>query len=111
MVPNLDLIALAFLHGSFIALVLLVIIFVVLVVLLLSSSLALFSVFLGDLRDAYSVLSQYYEEGKAEIELGVWLMVYGVIAVGIDVVLGIKSLLRQQNLRFTIRLPQMKVKE
>lgn len=78
---------------------------------LLLSSLALFSVFLGDLWDAYSVVSQYYEEVKAEIELGVWLMVYGVIGVGIDVVFGIKSLFRQQNLRFTIRLPQMKVKE
>lgn len=111
MVPNLDLIALACVYGSLIALILLIIIFVVLVVFFISSSLALLSVLVGDLYDGYSVLCVYYEELKAEIELGVCLMVYGAMRFGVDIVLGIKSLFRQQNLRFSIRLPQMKVKE
>lgn len=111
MIPNLDLIALACLYGSFIALILLIIIFFLLVMLFLSSSLALFSVFVGDLYDAYSVMSVYYEEVKAEIELGLCLMVYGVMGFGVDVVLGIKSLFRHQNLRINIRHQQMKVKE
>lgn len=111
MVPNLDLIALACFYGSFIALILLVIILIILVLFFLSSSLALFSVFVGDLYDAYSVVCEYYEEVKAEIELVACVMVYGVMGFGVDVVLGVKSLFRQQNLRFTTRLPQKKVKE
>ncbi|KAA0038615.1 hypothetical protein E5676_scaffold455G005000 [Cucumis melo var. makuwa] len=112
MVPNLDLLALACLYGSFIALILLLVIFFLLIVLFLSSSLALFSVFVSDLYDAYSVMSLYYEDVKAEIELGLSLIMFGVMGFGVDVVLRTKSLLRQQNLILkNIRQQQMKVKE
>ncbi|KAK7384986.1 hypothetical protein VNO78_30691 [Psophocarpus tetragonolobus] len=70
MFPNLDLILLTLLHGSFVIFVLFLIILITLLVLLFAFSLALFSVFLFDLHHFSTLLSQYFKMAKDDLHLG-----------------------------------------
>ncbi|KAK9946671.1 hypothetical protein M0R45_012121 [Rubus argutus] len=88
MEPNLDLILLAFLHGSFIACVLLLVISVILTGLLFALSFGLVSIVVNDLYNI-SLLSSFYFESVIEpnLELGFTLVVCTILhcAVGIIV--------------------------
>jgi len=74
MVPNLDLILLAFLHGSFISCTLLVLFFVVLICLLLAISVTLFSILLIYSYDIFCWISLYSGAPRANVELGFVLL-------------------------------------
>lgn len=91
MIPNLDLILVAFLHGSFIACVLLVVISVILIGLLFSFFLTLFSIVIIDLYDVFSMCSMHYVTLKANLELGLVLILYIVMQQAVSLVLASKS--------------------
>ncbi|KAL4603407.1 hypothetical protein ACB092_10G122200 [Castanea dentata] len=90
MIPNLDLILVAFLHGSFIACVLLVVISVILIGLLFSFSLTLFSIVIIDLYDVFSMCSMHYVTLKDNLELGLVLILYMVMQHAVSLVLASK---------------------
>lgn len=64
MFPNLDLILLTLLHGSFVIFVLLLVILTILLVLLIAFSLGLFSVFLFDLHHFSSIIFEFSNISK-----------------------------------------------
>ncbi|GKV44865.1 hypothetical protein SLEP1_g52006 [Rubroshorea leprosula] len=76
MVPHLDLLLLAFLHGSFISCVILVAIFLILITLLLACSLTVFSIVVIDVYTIFSLLPQYFQYMKADLELGFVFLLY-----------------------------------
>ncbi|KAM4074549.1 hypothetical protein ACJW30_10G101900 [Castanea mollissima] len=90
MIPNLDLILVAFLHGSFIACALLVVISVILIGLLFSFSLTLFSIVIIDLYDVFSMCSMHYVTLKDNLELGLVLILYMVMQHAVSLVLASK---------------------
>lgn len=103
MVPNLDLILLAFLFGSFIACVLLAVIFVILIVLLLAFSLTLFSIVIIDLHDVYSFSSQYIVSLDENFQLGAALILYMLMYYAIHVILAWKPLLERKVSEFKVK--------
>lgn len=84
MFPNLDLILLTLLHGSFVFFVLLIVIFILFAILLLAFSLAIFSAFLLDLHHFSSVLSGYLEIVKGDLQLGMVLILLSLIHQAVD---------------------------
>lgn len=86
MFPNLDLILLTLLHGSFVIFVLLVVILTILLVLLIAFSLGLFSVFLLDLHHFSSILSEYFRMVKDDLQLGVVLFLISLTHQALDFV-------------------------
>ena len=92
MVPNLDLILLAFLHGSFISFLLLLLLFLTLISLLLSFFLALFSILLIDSCHIYSLLSQYFGTLWANLQLGCKLILLALTHLFVTLVLALKPL-------------------
>ncbi|KAM7490422.1 hypothetical protein LguiA_033343 [Lonicera macranthoides] len=70
MVPNLDLILLALLHGSFISCVLILVLFIILMALLLAFSIGALSIVVIDSFDLFSLISRYVATLRANIELG-----------------------------------------
>ncbi|KAK7293860.1 hypothetical protein RJT34_16737 [Clitoria ternatea] len=86
MFPNLDLILLTLLHGSFVFLVLLIIIFIILLVLLIAFSLGLFSLFLFDLHHVSSPLSECFNMVKGDLELGTILILISLTHQLVDFV-------------------------
>ncbi|GMN39950.1 hypothetical protein TIFTF001_009180 [Ficus carica] len=89
MQSNLELFLLAFLHGSFIATLLLLVVSLACITLFLSFSIGLFFVVVVDLLNVYPVISRYYEETKANLELGLVLIVCVLTnrVVGVSLVL------------------------
>ncbi|KAJ6354525.1 hypothetical protein OIU77_005187 [Salix suchowensis] len=92
MVPNLDLIILTFLHGCFIACVLLVVISAILFALVLAFSLALFSISIIDLHGVFSSVSRLILPLKENLKLGLALLVVTIMNYAIGVVLASKPL-------------------
>ncbi|KAJ6295568.1 hypothetical protein OIU78_023568 [Salix suchowensis] len=93
MVPNLDLIILTFLHGCFIASVLLVVISAILIALVLAFSLALFSISIIDLHGVFSSVSRLMILPlKENLKLGLALLVVTIMYYAIGVVLASKPL-------------------
>ena len=86
MFPNLDLILLTLLHGSFVIFVLLLVILTILLVLLIAFSLGLFSVFLLDLHHFSSILSEYFRMVKDDLQLGVVLFLISLTHQALDFV-------------------------
>ncbi|KAK8547412.1 hypothetical protein V6N13_098122 [Hibiscus sabdariffa] len=74
MVPNLELILLAFLYGSFIACLLLLASFLILITLLLTFSLSIFSIVFIDIFNVFSLFSQFLGSMEADVELGFLLI-------------------------------------
>ncbi|KAM7493306.1 hypothetical protein LguiB_027915 [Lonicera macranthoides] len=70
MVPNLDLILLALLHGSFISCVLILVLFIILMALLLAFSIGALSIVVIDSFDLFSLISRCVATLRANIELG-----------------------------------------
>ncbi|KAK7320788.1 hypothetical protein VNO77_30591 [Canavalia gladiata] len=87
MFPNLDLILLTLLHGSFVFFVLLLVIFIILSVLLIAFSLGLLSIFLFDLHQFSSVLSEYFKMAKDDLRLGIVLIILSLTHQAVDFVL------------------------
>ncbi|KAL2318210.1 hypothetical protein Fmac_032086 [Flemingia macrophylla] len=86
MYPNLDLILLTLLHGSFIIFVLLVAILTILLVLLVAFSLGLLSLFLFDLHNLALVLYEYFRIVKDDLELGVVLFIISLTHQAVEFV-------------------------
>ncbi|EXB82259.1 hypothetical protein L484_007249 [Morus notabilis] len=84
MASNLELFLLAFLHGSFIATLLLLAVSLASIGLLLSFFIGLFSVVAIDLLNVYPIISWYFEEAKMNLKLG---LVLG-IALGMKLLFG-----------------------
>ncbi|XAR70868.1 hypothetical protein NMG60_11027902 [Bertholletia excelsa] len=81
MVPNLDLILLSLLHGSFISCILLLFVFVIMICLLLAFFITLLSIILIDSYDIFSTLSLYFHNLRANIELGFVLVLVTLVHV------------------------------
>lgn len=96
MIPNLDLLLLAFLYGSFIACVLLQVLSVILLSLCLAFSVTLFSIVLIDLHYVFSVCSLHYITLKANLQLGSVLILYIVMRYSVPMVLTSKASLEQK---------------
>ncbi|KAI5556424.1 hypothetical protein BDE02_18G034200 [Populus trichocarpa] len=92
MVPNLDLILLAFLYGCFIACVVGAIIFAILNALLLAFFLTLFSIAIIDLQDVFSFVSRFVVPLKENLKLGFALLVCTVMYYAIGAMLASKPL-------------------
>ncbi len=87
MIPNLDLVLLVvFLHGSFIASVLLLVVSVLLIGLLLAFSITLFSIVIIDLYHVFSMCSLHYVTLKANLELALVLILYIVMKYVVSLV-------------------------
>ncbi|XWS17721.1 hypothetical protein CRYUN_Cryun33cG0091600 [Craigia yunnanensis] len=90
MVPNLDLILVAFLYGSLIACVILLAAFVILLTRLLTFSFSIFSVVFID-SYIFSFLSDEYDGSvEANLELGFALLLYILMRYAIAAVLASK---------------------
>ncbi|KAH9799557.1 putative beta-1,4-xylosyltransferase IRX9H [Citrus sinensis] len=84
---NLDLILLAFLHGTFIACALLVVVLLLLIAMLLSFSVSVVSIVVIDLYSlSYSTLSSYFQTLAANLELGFVLILCVLTSQAIAVV-------------------------
>ncbi|PON37268.1 hypothetical protein PanWU01x14_321720 [Parasponia andersonii] len=70
MIPNSDLLLLAFLHGTFVVAVLLLAISVAFIALLLAFTLGLFSIAAVDLLDFSPIILSRFESAKADLQLG-----------------------------------------
>ncbi|KAK9750520.1 hypothetical protein RND81_02G202600 [Saponaria officinalis] len=91
MIPNLDLILLAFLHGAFISCILLVVIFVIVNCLLTAFIIALFFFAFVDVYDDVLLLLPYVETLRANLMLGgVWAL-YNVLHCAFVLVFTIKA--------------------
>ncbi|KAM7260416.1 hypothetical protein ACFE04_016157 [Oxalis oulophora] len=87
MLPNLELILVALLYGSFISCVMLIAIFVIMNSLLLAFSLILFSIVLFDFKDGLSLLrDQYSTIVEPSVKLGFSLILGLALLRGINVV-------------------------
>jgi len=75
MFPNLDLILLTLLHASFVIFVLLLLIFIIFFLLSLAFFLALSSLFLFDFHHCSSLLSQYFNMVKDDLQLALVLLI------------------------------------
>uniref|UniRef100_A0A6N2NHX1 Uncharacterized protein n=1 Tax=Salix viminalis TaxID=40686 RepID=A0A6N2NHX1_SALVM len=101
MVPNLDLIILTFLHGCFIACVLLVVISAISLALVLALSLALFSISIIDLHGVvFSSVSRLILPLKENLKLGLALLVVTIMYYAIGVVLASKPLFDRMDSEF-----------
>ncbi|KAB1204378.1 hypothetical protein CJ030_MR8G014171 [Morella rubra] len=96
MIPNLDLLLLAFLYGSFIACVLLAVLSVILLSLCLAFSVTLFSIVVIDLHYVFSVCSLHYITLKANLQLGSVLILYIIMRYSVPMVLASKASLEQK---------------
>ncbi|KAF9662227.1 hypothetical protein SADUNF_Sadunf18G0031300 [Salix dunnii] len=103
MVPNLDLIILASLHGCFIACVLLVVISAILSALVLAFSLALFSISIIDLHGVFSSVSRLILPLKENLKLGLALLVVMIMYYAIGVMLASKPLFKRMVSEFKVR--------
>ncbi|KAH7574245.1 hypothetical protein JRO89_XS03G0270400 [Xanthoceras sorbifolium] len=83
---NLDIILVAFLHGAFIACVLLLLVSLVLIAMLLSSFLTVFSIVAIDLYTTSSMFSSCFKTAKANLELGFVLVLCTLLRHAIAVV-------------------------
>ncbi|KAJ4708056.1 Protein Tat like [Melia azedarach] len=83
---NLDLILLAFLHGSFIACILLVFVFLILIAMLLAFSLTVFSIVVFDLYNIFSLFYSHIQTVEANLELGFVLFLCTMLRQAIAVV-------------------------
>ena len=91
MVPNLDLILVAFLYGSLIACVILLAVFVILITLLLTFSFSIFSIVFIDSYIIFSLLSnEYVGSVEANLELGFVLLLYFLMRYAIAAALASK---------------------
>ncbi|KAJ0089757.1 hypothetical protein Patl1_12905 [Pistacia atlantica] len=95
MVPNLDLILLAFLHGSLIAFVLLLLVFLIVILMSLAFCLSLLSIIAIDLSTVYSTYSPYFETVEADLELGFFLFLCMILRYAIDIVSASQSWLQR----------------
>ncbi|ESW33484.1 hypothetical protein PHAVU_001G073400 [Phaseolus vulgaris] len=86
MFPNLDLILLTLLHASFVIFVLLLVIFIILLLFSVAFFLGLSSVFLFDLHHFSSLLSQYFNMVKDDLELGGVLVLLSLTHQAVDFV-------------------------
>lgn len=104
MVPNLDLFLLAFLHYSFIAIILLLVISFMLIVLLLSFFLGLFSIVIIDLYDAsFPIVSWWFETTKANLQLGLVLIVCSFIIYVVEISLASKPVFERVISSFRVK--------
>lgn len=87
MIPNLDLLLLAFLHASFISCILLVTTFFLLICLLLASSITVFSIILFDALNIITPVSTIINTLIVNLELGFTLVSYVVISRAVDAAL------------------------
>ncbi|KAJ0030801.1 hypothetical protein Pint_12817 [Pistacia integerrima] len=90
-----DLILLAFLHGSFIAFVLLLLVFLIVILMSLAFSLSLLSIIAIDLSTVYSTSSPYFETVEADLELGFFLFLCMILRYAIDIVSASQSWLQR----------------
>lgn len=77
--PMIDLILLAFLHGTFFSCILLVIIFAIVVCLLLAFLISLLLLALADAYETLLLLSTYVEKLRANFTLGIVLALYSTL--------------------------------
>lgn len=103
MVPNLDLILLAFIYGCFIACVVGAIIFAILNALLLAFSLTLFSIAIIDLRDLFSFVSRFAVPLKENLELGFALLVCTAMYYAIGAMMASKPLFERMVSGFKVK--------
>nr|DAD35581.1 TPA_asm: hypothetical protein HUJ06_006221 [Nelumbo nucifera] len=90
MIPNLDLLLLAFFHGSFISCILLLITSFTLILLLLAISVTLFLLLFIDAYDVLSLVSWSFETLRANLELGFILAICSLLRLLIDAALALK---------------------
>ncbi|PSS17816.1 Protein Tat like [Actinidia chinensis var. chinensis] len=103
MVPNLDLILLAFLHGSFISCILLLVIFLTLICLLLAFSIALFSIVLIDSYHIFSLVSLYFGTLRANVEMGFAIGVFTLMHFMVNAALDSKPLVEGMVASFRLK--------
>lgn len=87
MLPNLELILLLILHGSFIASILLLFTSLVLLALLLAFFLGLFSLVVIDLYDIFPLISWCFQTTKANLELGFVLILCVILRRVVNTIL------------------------
>ncbi|KAJ6862466.1 hypothetical protein NC652_039338 [Populus alba x Populus x berolinensis] len=103
MVPNLDLILLAFLYGCFIACVVGAIIFAILNALLLAFSITLFSIAIIDLQDLFSFVSRFAVPLKENLELGFALLVCTAMYYAIGAMMASKPVFERMVSEFKVK--------
>ncbi|CAJ1972249.1 unnamed protein product [Sphenostylis stenocarpa] len=99
MFPNSDLILLTLLHASFVISLLLLGILITLLLLSIAFFLGLFLLFLFDLHHFSSLLSQYFEMLKGDLELGVVLLLISLTHQALDFVTVSKPWQKRSRLR------------
>ncbi|KAF8035826.1 hypothetical protein BT93_C1755 [Corymbia citriodora subsp. variegata] len=84
MVPNLDLILVASLYGTLVAGVLIAVILLVLAGLVLGFAVGLLVIVAMDSSGMFRLLSSSFEEVKADVELGLLLLLCAVLRCGVS---------------------------
>ncbi|KAI7993635.1 hypothetical protein ACSBR2_040369 [Camellia fascicularis] len=103
MVPNLDLILIAVLHGSFISCILLVFTFLMLICLLLAFSITLFSIVIIDSYDVFSMISLYFGTLRANVELGFVLVLFTLLHFMVNAGLASKPRVESMVANFKVK--------
>lgn len=106
MFPNLDLILLTLLHGSFVIFVLFVVILIMLLALLIAFSLGLFSLVLFDLHQFSSILAEYFKMVKGDLELGIVLVIISLTNQAVDFVTVSKPWQKRRLGEFEVKAKQ-----